>query len=454
MNDVPAPTRPALAVAPGGLPLLGHALPFIRRPLQFMSSLSACGDIVELRFGPKKNYLVCNRDLVHQVLMNPRTFDKGGALYEKPRLLLGNGLVTSGWKDHRSQRRLLQPMFHPRKIEDYAAMMAEEIDSFTASWQPGSVVDVTDAMHSLSAHMSIRTLFANHVSEEGTAELLHWLPVFLQGVYERAFMPLAFLEKLPTPKNRRFELSVVRLRQLIEDSIRQARQSDANEHSLVSLILDASDAKTQERLNDDEIRGQVENLLFASAATNGSALAWCFHLLGQHPEIDEQLHDEAEQVLHGEQPGFRHLPQLGLTQRVFAETLRLYPPGWIFSRITTEEVDLGGTRLPAGSTVLYSPYVLHHDATLFPSPEIFDPNRWLPEQRKLIPDHAWIPFAAGNRKCIGDGFATAESVLTIARIASRWRLRAVPGSTIRPQAHVTLSPGPVRMTVECRPSKR
>lgn len=119
-------------------------------------------------------------------------------------------------------------------------------------------------------------------------------------------------------------------------------------------------------------------------------------------------------------------------------------------RSATEPTELAGRRLPVGADILISPYVLHHHAGLFADPESFDPDRWLPERAKDVARGRCLPFGAGSRKCIGDVFGMTEATPVLASLASRWRLRPVPGTTAGPRPHMSLSAGPLPMVVSPR----
>jgi cytochrome P450 len=112
-----------LGSAPGALPLLGHVLALGRDPLDFLASLPAHGDLVRVTLGPWPVYVVCHPDLVHRILVEDRIFDKGGYALDKFRKVVGNGLASCGHRDHRRQRRLVQPAFHRDRIPDYARVM-------------------------------------------------------------------------------------------------------------------------------------------------------------------------------------------------------------------------------------------------------------------------------------------------------------------------------------------
>ncbi|MFI2347560.1 cytochrome P450 [Streptomyces sp. NPDC019443] len=437
-------------VAPGRLPVLGHAIPLRRRPLEFLAALPAHGDLVEVRLGPQRAYLACHPELVRQVLLDPRTYDKGGPLFDKVRPLVGNGLFTSAWAEHRLQRRLVQPAFHSSRTASYAAVMCEEIDAVLGSWQEGRAIDLGATLHALTVRVTTRTLFSTTIGGRAVADVQQCLPIILRGIYRRMTAPVGLLERLPTPENRRFEQARGRLRAVIDETVQGCRLSGADNGDLLSILVGAQDEESGERFTDDDIRDQVMTLLIAGTETTASVLAWTFHLLSRHPEVEQQLQDEADRVLDGRLPAFADLPALDYARRVVTETLRLYPPAWLLSRIVTGETELCGQKLKPGTVVLFSPYVLGRNPHSFSGPDRFDPDRWLPERASSVPRGAMVPFGAGSRKCVGDTFGLAEANLALAAVSTRWQLRPVPGTTIRPKPEAALGTGPLRMLPEPR----
>ncbi|CAM5520933.1 cytochrome P450 [Streptomyces aurantiogriseus] len=439
-----APT--AAAIAPGRLPVLGHAVPLLRRPLRFLTSLPSHGDLVEVRLGPLRAYLVCRPELVQQVLLDPRTFDKGGPLFDAARLLVGNGLVTSGWAEHRIQRRLVQPAFHPGRMASYARVMCEEVDTVVSAWEEGRAVDLNAALHALTIRVTMRTLLSTTMDSRAVAEVQHCLPVIFKGVYRRMIAPIGPLHRLPTPENRRFDRARARLCAIIDETVRARRSAGSEHDDVLSILIGAHDDESSKRFTDDEVRDQVMTMLIGGTETTANALGWAFHLLSRHPEAERAVQDEVDRVLGGRLlPAFPDLPELDHTRRVVTEALRLYPPAWILTRTTTAETELAGQPLPPGAIVLFSPYVLGRDPGVFRDPGRFDPDRWLPERVSPALRSAMLPFSAGSRKCIGDAFGMAEATLALAAVSARWQLRPVPGATIRPMPKASLSPGPLLM---------
>ncbi|MFF2130604.1 cytochrome P450 [Streptomyces olivochromogenes] len=439
MNSTPA-------TAPGALPGVGHALKFLRDPLAFLASLPAHGDVVRIRLGPRTVFVACDPAVTREILLDPRTFDKGGPFYDKARLLLGNGLGTSSWQDHRWQRRLLQPTFHAAQINAYATVMTEEAAALAKTWRPGQIIDARREFQSLTIQVLNRALLS--LREDDQRLLARSLPVAFDGVYWRMVIPFELWFRLPTPANRRFAKAQECLRHVAANAIKEHLRAPDGPSTLLSTLLDAR-TESGEPLSERDIHDQLVTIMFAGTDTTADTLASAFQLISMHPEVEARLHDEVRTVVGGQAVTPDVLPALDYTRRIVLETLRLFPPGWIVSRVTTTNTELAGHHLPAGADVLCSPYLLHHDPSLFPDPDRFDPDRWLPHQAEAMPRGAMIPFGGGNRKCIGDQFAMTQACLVIATIAAQWRLRSA--SPLSPRPRMSLGPGRLRLTCEPQP---
>ena len=213
----------------------------------------------------------------------------------------------------------------------------------------------------------------------------------------------------------------------------------------------AQDADTGERMTDQQLRDEAMTLFLAGHETTANALAWMWHLLAQHPEVEARARAEAQAVLGGRAPTAEDIPRLRYLTQVFEETMRLYPPAWIMARQPVKEDVLAGVQVPASQRVIIviSPYALHRNPRLWPEPERFDPERFSPEQSASRPRLAYLPFGGGQRLCIGNSFALMEATLITAQVLQHFRLRAVPGHTVEPEPLVTLRPkGGLPMLVE------
>jgi cytochrome P450 len=435
--------------APGTLPLLGHALALGRKPLDFLASLPAHGDLVRVKLGPWPAYVVCHPDLAHQILVEDRTFDKGGPTFDTARKVAGNGVGSCEHRDHRRQRRLVQPAFRRDRIPGYARVMTEQITAVTEPWHDGQVLDVLAVMNAFTMAVATRTLFTAGVDESTLIEIQQCARDFSTGLARRVVMPWEWLNKIPTRGSRRFDRARNRLRYHTGQLITNHRRAGIDHGDLLSMLLAARDDDGQ-GLADSEIHDQVITFLLGGSETTSTALSWAWHLLGCHPDIQTRLHSEVDTVLNGRIAEYHDIPKLKLTARIITETLRLYPPAWMMTRLTTTDTELAGQHLPAGTIVVFSPYVLHHRTDLYPDPDRFNPDRWHDDNAHPLPRGAFIPFAGGARKCIGDVFAKTETTLALASIATRWQLDPTPRTRVRPALRFILAPRSLRMRLRQR----
>ena len=197
------------------------------------------------------------------------------------------------------------------------------------------------------------------------------------------------------------------------------------------------------------VRDEMASIFLAGHETTAITLGWALWLLEKHPEVEAKLHAELDQVLGGRAPAFEDVPKLAYTRAVIDETLRLYPPVHAFTRQALGDDEIGGRKIPAGSFVTISSWVLHRHTLWWDEPEVFKPERFLPGAAQKIEQRAYIPFGAGGRICLGKHLGLLESTLLLAMITREFRLRLRPGHPVEPLARMTLRPRhglPMRIT--------
>ena len=445
---------PALTVTParGGLPLLGHALRMRNDPLGFFESLRDQGDIVKIKLGPQTAYVVTSAEVIREMLVvKPREFDKGASL-EQMRTVFGNGLANSDGELHRQHRLLMQPAFRRDRIAEYARLMSNEIRMVADTWTDGQKFDVSREMSALTLAVTCRAMMSSDVAGELTTEMQHGMPFVLDVMYGRMVNPLGkALEKLPTARNRKFVKTLERLHRMADKVVADYRRGDESERNdLLTLLLLAKDAETGTSLSDQEVHDQIMTILVAGTETTASTLSWAFHALAEHPAMESRLHAEVDEVLSGRTAEYEDLRKLPYTTQLVSETLRYYPPAWILTRRAKHDVDLSGYLIPSGTSIMFSPYVVHRDRNLYQDPDEFDPDRWSPERAGEIPREAIAHFGAGPRKCIGDVFAIVEASLALATIAAQWRLRPTNTVKVEQSAGMTLAPQKLHMIIDKR----
>jgi cytochrome P450 len=417
-------------------------------PLAFFQAAQAAhGDVVRFAFGRETVHLLSHPDLIRDVLLtHAQKFHKGLGL-ERAKILLGEGLLTSEDAFHLRQRRLMQPAFHKVRIAAYASAMVDAALATAGRWEAGTELDVPKEMARLTLAAVGRTLFDADV--EGAAADIGQALTDTLGLFGALSLPFGnFVLKLPLPAVRRFRRGRARLDAEVLRILGERRAEGGDRGDLLSMLLAARDEDGQP-MSAAQLRDEAMTLFLAGHETTANGLAWAFHLLGENPAVERAMHAELASVLGQRRPGLEDVAMLNVTTAVFSEALRLYPPAWVLGRRALEPVRLSnGTLLPRGSLAVLSPYVVHRDARWFPEPLALDIGRWTAEAKAGRHRFAYFPFGAGTRSCIGEAFAWMEGTLMLAVLASRWRLRPLPGNRVRAEARITLRPKGLRMGTE------
>jgi len=204
------------------------------------------------------------------------------------------------------------------------------------------------------------------------------------------------------------------------------------------MLLTARDEQTGEKMPDKQLRDETITMLLSGHETTANALARTFYLLSKFPEAQRRLNAELADVLGGRVPTASDVPSLRYTTMLFQESLRLYPPIWIIERRAIRDDEIGGYHIPAGTSVVISPYALHRHAGFWENPEGFDPERFSADRFASVAQHAYLPFGTGGHQCIGKEFAMMEARLIIAQVAQSYRLHLVPGHPFVLRPGITL----------------
>ena len=447
------PARPSIRRAdlppgPPEMPLIGQAFRIRNDFVGLVREAATYGDVSTVSVNPILICLVNHPELIHEVLVTShRKTAKGATMRATASWMWGDGLLASTGAFHRKQRRLMQPRFHRRYIENYASAMTEMSSRKSRQWRDGAIVDMEQEMRDLTLRIIAKALFnietSNVVQRLGKsfAESDAYLYLrFTQPVFLRRFF-----HNLPLPSTRRFKAARAYVDEFIYRLIKERRQSGADGEDLLCLLVQArhEDAEGGEDggMSDEQVRDEAVSLYIAGHDTVATTLTYALYLVSQHPEVEERFHAELDDVLGDRDATLDDLPHLPLTEQIIRETLRLYPPVWAFSRTVFEPIELGGHRIPAGVLVMVSALITQRDPRWVDNPLEFRPERWTSEFRSALPRFAYFPFGGGQHQCIGEGFAWMEAKIALATLCRRWRATTKAKAEILPRTTLKVKGG-------------
>jgi cytochrome P450 len=423
------------APSPPGDPLLGHLRPFRRDVLALLQSATRDhGDVVRFGIGPLVVHLVNHPDHVTQVLQTrARHYDKATRSTAAIAAIAGTSLLTTNGPAWEARRRLMQQVFHRQRVGELAAVMHRVVARRLDAWAPGTTIDLASEMMRIAFEIAGEAILGADVSDvAGTLE--GDIALLLHHVYTRWGRLVPVPSWLPTGANRRFDAALARVDAVVMRIVRRHRSEPDAAPPLLGLLMTADDPDTGAPYADARLRDEVITMLLAGHETTASALAWTLARLSQHPEVASRVRAEIDDGLRGRPPTLDDAPVLRYTTQVLQESMRLSPPIWAIERRAIDDDTIGGFAIPAGSSVIVCPYVLHRHPAFWTDPERFDPDRFA----KGPPADAYLPFGAGPRYCIGAEFAMLEARVVLAMVLQRWRLDPVPGQTLEPDAALTL----------------
>ena len=453
MATAARPTATALPPGPAHM-LPGQMLLRFRRRglLDAMGDLTAeFGDIAHFKIGGEHMVVLSHPDQIRDMLVTHNKLFKKGRGLERTTMLLGQGLLTSEGDFHLRQRRLAAPAFHRQRITGYGEVMASYASRHAEAWQHGETRDLSADMMRLTLAIAGKTLFDADVESEAVEIGRSLTDVF--EAWSLALLPLGnLLIKLPIPAARRFRVAKARLDATIYRMIADRRASGRDHGDLLSMLIAAQDIEGDgQGMSDEQLRDECLTIFLAGHETTANALTWTWYLLSQHPDIEAKLHEEVDRVLGASSATADDLPQLPYTRMVLAESMRLYPPAYALGRRALVPYDVGPYRLPARTVVLASQYHVHRDPRWWSEPDRFNPERWREGSGEPRHKHAYFPFGAGTRVCIGEQFAWMEGILVLAELAHAWRFRHDPSHVVALAPMITLRPAHgMRMTFERR----
>ena len=407
-------------------------------------------------------YFVNQPELVDRVLKTEaERFPKSTVMSSMLGLLLGNGVFVSNGETWRKQRRMMDPAFEQARIQDVFPLMRNAADAMVErlSRNPdGTAVALDEEMTHVTADIIFRTIFSRPLTREESTRIFNAFSRFQELAYAQGVWSMAGVPRWLSAGRLVAARHARTIRGLLERGVDErmamlATGGSVEHHDILSSLMEAVDPVTGDRFTRKELVDQIAVLFLAGHETSASALGWALYLIATHPEIQERLHQESDGVFGGRAAEFGDMRRLRLARDVFRESLRLYPPVSFISRDTVQTEKMRSKTLAKGSVVMVSPWLIHRHRRLWDRPDDFDPDRFSTPAGKESSRHAYLPFSAGPRVCLGASFAMQEATLIVAQLMRDFHFDKVPDHTPVPTARLTLrSENGIRLMVRTRSS--
>jgi cytochrome P450 len=356
-----------------------------------------------------------------------------------------SALLLSDGDEHRRRRRLVQPAFGMKRVDAQLDLIVAELDRALDGWRPGRRLVAHTELRAAIRRIVVRGLFGSGLGAEA------------DEIGERLEPALRYVGRSPMSRVDvdlrwngfgRARAATRAVDELILAEIARRRREGvdavANPDALSALLVATEEVDGEEvPLSDAELCDQIRSLIAAGYDTTSSAAAWLVHALGANPDALTALRAQVADVIGDRAPTIDDIKAMPLVDGVVRETLRLWPPGLVGGRTAIEDVEVLGYRIPAGRTVLYSPYITQRLPEVWGDPLVFRPERWA--DGEPVP-YSFVPFGGGYRRCIGFALATLELQVLAVRLAQRvhWTLdrpttRGVGIATFAPKGGVPIT---------------
>lgn len=388
-------------------------------------------------------------------------FPKSALLADALRPLLGDSIFTTNGSQWQRQRAMMHPAFAQARLEAsfpvMAAAAADMLQRLHATARAGSEVDIEIEMTHVTADIIFRTIFSEPLAGSDAHRVFEAFARY-QALAPKLMMPALFgLRWLVWPWHvARSRRAAAEIRQLLERLIRPRHQAwlagDAgSRQDILAAFMAARDPDTGRGFGFDELVDQVAMLFLAGHETSASALGWACYLMANAPDIQQRMCDEALAAMGQRAPAQSDMKELSLTRNVFREALRLFPPVGFIARESAQACPMRDKQVPAGASVVVSPWLIHRHRKRWQAPDDFDPDRFERAESRDALRQAYLPFGMGPRVCLGAAFALQEATLILASIAREFRLAPLPGHTPTPVGRLTIrSESGVRLRIERR----
>ncbi|XP_035221746.1 cytochrome P450 4c3-like [Stegodyphus dumicola] len=412
-----------------------------------------------------------------EVVLNSNTILKKTFMYGFLNYWFKEGLITSCGQKWRARRKLLTPAFHFRILGDFQPVIDEQSKVLlqVLEEKTGQVVDIVQPITLCTLDILCETAMGIKIeAQRKNSEYVEALKVASEQFSDRVMKPWVWSDftYYLTEDGRNYKKSVETMLQFTSSVIRERKkellkrkkeEEEGENHAddvetkkrkaFLDLLLDLH--IKDNILSEQDIREEVDTFMFAGHDTTAMGISWALYNIGLRPDIQEAIHEELDVIFGNDDQRpvtVEDVREMKYLECVLKESQRLYPSLPVIGRELEEDVVVDGYTVPAGTTCMLATFMLHRNPEIFPNPEVFDPDRFLPENCIGRHPFAYVPFSAGPRNCIGQRFAMLEEKTVVANILKRFKIETIDSrDKLRLTAEMVLrNDGPLRIRVHRR----
>ena len=373
------------------------------------------GNIVS--FSTPRGRQVCfvnDPDAVHGILVKNHSKYVKGPGFDRVKLLVGNGFLVSDGAAWRRSRTMAQPGFSRQSMHRLNALIArcsqQRIERWSEYAEAGEPINMTKEMTDFALEVILRAIFGEDYDVK---------------IMKSGENPFAFLSE-DSARDLNLVLKLRSLREFVLSIVTERRHGEPGDnHDFLSAYLSAED-KTGQKFSDRELLDELMTLLVAGFETSAGTLNWAWYLIARHPDVDEKIFQEAQECIPDiDAINSESVSNLKYLHQVLNETMRLYPPVWLFSRRAIHNDSIGDFDATAGTDIYISPFILQRTEQFWPEPDRFDPDRFAidkTERKGKTRKSAFVPFSLGPRRCIGEYFSLSEMKIHLALLMQKFRM--------------------------------
>ncbi|XP_023297259.2 cytochrome P450 4c3 [Lucilia cuprina] len=443
---------------PASMPFLGNAIEMNVDHDELFARITGSKSLWGNRFGIYKVWqgtnayvMVFDPETVEPILNSQKFIDKSHD-YDYLRPWLGTGLLTSFGRKWHSRRKILTPAFHFKILEDFvdvfneqSAILTNKLERELSSEAFNIFPYVTLCTLDIVCETAMgRSIYAQSNSESDYVKAVYGIGEIIQNRQSKLWLHLDAIFRLTEDYKRHtsyintlhgFSNRVIRERkaELVDNNNNNNNTVDAYDDlgkkkrlAFLDLLIEYS--KNGTHLSNDDIREEVDTFMFEGHDTTSAAISWTLFLLGSHPEYQERVYEELESIFGDDRDTpatMKNLMDMRYLECCIKDALRLFPSVPMMGRSIGEDVQIGEYKVPAGTTAIIMTYMLHRNPRIFPKPEQFNPDNFLPENCAGRHPFAYIPFSAGPRNCIGQKFAILEEKAVLSTVLRKYKIEAV-----------------------------